>query len=729
MNASSSPGATSLEPRFAGLLANPDASPEALLAGAREALLAKRAEFAASLAQRALERGAPAVPAIYFLGLAKRAAGEWAAARASFEQALKEDPPQLAKDLRVELLDLSAQCAQQLGDFGAAASYWQSALALQPDQAKLWNNWGVSCRALGREEDAERALREALRLDSNYARAWGNLGELLAARFDLLGAIDAQARAAALDTQDFGARYQLGRCYVQLNRYAEAVKPLAEAVALAPEHVEALRLYAGVLGEVGERARARDMHQLLADRHPRDWKAQIASRLGLPDIPASWDEIRASRKNFGEGLAQLQRLADAYRPQPGERFEIAYSTFALAYQGENDRSLQAAWAKVLETLADQIAPQLRAPLPRRGRRKRLRVGFVSSMLRAHTVGHYFGAWLTDLDPRRFEIYYYNLYRGDDAVVQALTRSSTVTRRLGSSPQAAAETIRGDELDALIFTDVGMDHTVSVLPAFRLAPLQLAAWGHPVTTGFGNVDAFLSCEPMEPANFKDHYLESVILLAGIGTRYALPPLPPPAAREAFGLPADRPLYLLPQSLFKVHPDNDPLICELLERDPSGIVLMFQDPAPAKTQAFVARLARTMQARGIPPRGQLKFLPRTDALGFRALLQMADVVLDTLHWSGGNTSLDALAVGSPWVTLPGEFMRGRQSAAMARIAGVEDLVARDRADYLQRALRIAHEADYRRDLQRRMLTGREAIFDRHEAIDALQELLLERCQDGP
>lgn len=107
----------------------------------------------------------------------------------------------------------------------------------------------------------------------------------------------------------------------------------------------------------------------------------------------------------------------------------------------------------------------------------------------------------------------------------------------------------------------------------------------------------------------------------------------------------------------------------------------------------------------------------------------MVLDTLHWSGGNTSLDALAVGSPWVTLPGEFMRGRQSAAMARIAGVEDLVACDRADYLQRALRIAHEADYRRDLQRRMLTGREAIFDRHEAIDALQELLLERCQDGP
>jgi len=725
MNTSRSGEATGLESRVASLLSQPSAAPEALLALAREALQFQRPELSASLAQRASEASVPSAAAFYFLGLAQRALGELAAARVSFERALQSETATPAPQFRAELFDLCAQCAQQLGDFQAAASLWQSALTLRPGQAKIWNNLGITCRALGREDDAERALREALRIDPEYARALCNLGELLAARFDLAGAIEAYTRAAALDAKDFGVRYQLGRCYVQGNRYAEAAKPLAEAVALAPEHREAARLLGGVLAQIGETAKGQAIHQQLADRDPRDWNAQIASRLVLPDIPASLNELRAGRARFAQGLAQLQTLAEAYRPQPGERFEIAYSTFALAYQGENDREPQAAWAKLLETLADKLAPQLRAPLRRNEKRQRLRVGFVSSMLRAHTVGHYFGAWMTDLDPQSFEVYYYNLFRGNDAVVQALTQASAKTRRLGSSPQAAAEIIRGDQLDTLIFTDVGMDHVASVLPAFRLAPLQLAAWGHPVTTGFRNIDGFLSCERMEPANCKEHYVEPVFLLPGIGTRYALPPIPPPAPREAFGLPNDRPLYLIPQSLFKIHPDNDELLCALMERDPSGILLLFQDPSPVKTQAFAARLARAMQARGLPPRGQIKFLPRTDPMGFRALLQMADVMLDTLHWSGGNTSLDALAAGLPVITLPGEFMRGRQSAAMAELAGLPEMIASDREDYLQRAMRIAKEGEYRLELQQRILAGRDAIFGRSEAINALQSFLLEHC----
>jgi predicted O-linked N-acetylglucosamine transferase (SPINDLY family) len=66
-----------------------------------------------------------------------------------------------------------------------------------------------------------------------------------------------------------------------------------------------------------------------------------------------------------------------------------------------------------------------------------------------------------------------------------------------------------------------------------------------------------------------------------------------------------------------------------------------------------------------------------------------MLDTMHWSGGNTSLDALSSGLPIVTLEGRFMRGRQSAAMLRTVGVEELIARDAQQYVDIALRVARD----------------------------------------
>jgi len=99
-----------------------------------------------------------------------------------------------------------------------------------------------------------------------------------------------------------------------------------------------------------------------------------------------------------------------------------------------------------------------------------------------------------------------------------------------------------------------------------------------------------------------------------------------------------------------------------------------------------------------------------------------MLDTLHWSGGNTSLDALACGLPIVTLPGAFMRGRQSAAMLRLAGVPELVASDRAGYLGIARRLVQDEAWRAQLSARIRDGRAALFDTRAPVDAFARLLL-------
>jgi len=98
-----------------------------------------------------------------------------------------------------------------------------------------------------------------------------------------------------------------------------------------------------------------------------------------------------------------------------------------------------------------------------------------------------------------------------------------------------------------------------------------------------------------------------------------------------------------------------------------------------------------------------------------------MLDTMHWSGGNTSLDALACGLPMVTLPGAFMRGRQSAGMLNLLGVPELIARDRDSYLAITARLIADAAWRRELSARIRSAQGRLFDVPVAITSLETLL--------
>src|SRR5207249_4355624 len=105
-------------------------------------------------------------------------------------------------------------------------------------------------------------------------------------------------------------------------------------------------------------------------------------------------------------------------------------------------------------------------------------------------------------------------------------------------------------DLLFYADIGMDAISYFLAYARLAPVQCVTWGHPVTTGIPNVDAFLSADVLEPPGAEAHYSERLVRLGRLPTWYECPIVPAePAGRAALGLPADATLYVCPQSLFK------------------------------------------------------------------------------------------------------------------------------------------------------------------------------------
>jgi protein O-GlcNAc transferase len=627
-------------------------------------------------------------------------------------------------DLAIAHVDLGGvrmdqgRVAEALGNFHAAVS-------ASPGYVEGWSKVGIAARTLGRVDEAEEAFKRALALDPRHAPAHFNLACIHRMKGDAGLALHHAQVGAGLDPGNAELLALLGNLHRRNRQPDKALEAYARASVVAPEAV-AIRLErASLLSEMGRTEEARREYRAVEAREPGNLRAALGARLLLPHVYASVEHIGVARQDYARGIDELQDCVDRFRYADGEAAlaSASWTNFYLAYQGGADRELQSRYADFLRRILESACPEYFRPQPRRGGPGRVRIGFVSHFFFNCTVGRYFASWITHLDPDRFEryVYYTNEWVGNDT--KAIAAAASTWRHMpGHSTYAVARQVAEDKLDVLVYPELGMHPDTFAMAALRLAPVQCVGWGHPETTGHREIDWFISPEAMEPADAQAHYRERLARLPGMGTRYATPRCTHAASRADFGLPEGATLYLVPQSLFKIHPENDPLVAEVLARDPRGVVVMFASQHDGITEAFERRLAASFSRYGLALGKRARFiLPPVPHDAYLRLNQLCDVMLDTKHWSGGNTSLDALSCGLPIVTLPGPYMRGRQSMAMLRILGLPELIARDPEDWIRIAVGLGRDRDLRKSLSARIQAGLGALFERDEPVRTLEDFL--------
>jgi len=207
---------------------------------------------------------------------------------------------------------------------------------------------------------------------------------------------------------------------------------------------------------------------------------------------------------------------------------------------------------------------------------------------------------------RLDVFYRQWH---DELTRDVERACDTFAQAMGNAGAVAKTVREARLDVVVLPDVGMSAKSVLLANLRLARAQCAAWGHPVSTGSECVEYFISCEAMEPEDAQAHYSEKLITLPGIGVRYRPAEATGVGDRAQFGLPSDRHVYLCPQSLCKIHPDNDALFIQLVDRDPRALIVFFDGQSTGQTIAFAKRLEQAMRARSVPPRQHIQ-VPAAD-----------------------------------------------------------------------------------------------------------------------
>jgi CRISPR-associated protein Csy1 len=708
---------------------------------------------------RALEKQPEAVDVWHLTAMAEHQAGRLEAARASIARAIA------IGGARPVFLMLEGGVLHDMGDLaGAAARFaraaldkpeWaaphlelgrvrldqgrpdealrelQAAVNLDPKHVRGWNNLGIALQSLDRLDDALRAFNHALAIDARYPLAHFNVARIHNLRGDSVRALEHAEHALRANDRQVEACLLVGDIHRRNRDTAKALAAYSAAVRADPADLNARLALAELIAEAGGVDEARGEYARIWQRAPGNIKAALGTNLLLPQVYSSVAHLDAARALYAEGLERLHEAADHLDlPGPQALGAAAWTNFYLAYQGREDRELQARYGAFQRRLVERAAPELLRPRSRRAPGKRIRVGFASHFFFNCTAGRYFMSWVTRLDRERFEsvVYYTNKWVADDT--RTIAAAASRFRHLPGRPvHTLAREIAGDDLDILVYPELGMHPETFLLAAMRLAPVQCAGWGHPDTTGQAEIDWFISCGEMEPADAQEHYTEKLALLPGLGTRYTVPKADEGGTRADFGLPENRTLYLVPQSLFKIHPDNDDLIARVLARDPQGIAVLFASHHEKLTETFATRLAASFERHGLDIHERTRFLAPFMPHGrYLQLNRVCDLMLDTLHWSGGNTSLDALSSGLPVVTLPGRLMRGRQSQAMLRIVDAGELVARDVEEYLGIAERLGRDAGYRAAIAARIRANLGHLFERDEPVRALEDFLERAAREG-
>ena len=113
-------------------------------------------------------------------------------------------------------------------------------------------------------------------------------------------------------------------------------------------------------------------------------------------------------------------------------------------------------------------------------------------------------------------------------------------------------------------------------------------------------------------------------------------------------------------------------------------------------------------------RIRFIPRLDRKDFLNLLSVSDVVLDPLHYGSGNTAYECLSVGTPLVTWPGEFMRGRYVYACYRKMGITDCVASSLEEYVEISCRLGTDPAYRMSVKEKILAANHVLFEDMEVV---------------
>ncbi|MBX9958608.1 MAG: tetratricopeptide repeat protein [Burkholderiaceae bacterium] len=575
----------------------------------------------------------------------------------------------------VDALRLWGLACQRLKHTEDAIEYFRRGLSMQPDNAELLNHLGTAFRDSGRHDTAIDCYRRALAINPDLPVAHYNLGESLQSLGQSEDAISCYQRCLALGQSHYDVYISLAAALRDLGRDNEALTRFEQAIALQPDN-PAGYIHRGVtLAMLGRLQEAQEDYQRALLLQPDNADAQLSMGVVLKDLG-----------DVSNALTYVQRALEIQSDYVLAHNNLLFIQNYLAEQsGEQLLADARRFGEVAARLAKPYTDWPNPPDPARP----LRVGLVSGDLGHHPVGFFLEGVLSELTTRagdRLAFFAYSHRLEEDATSQRLRACCQGwLKTLGLSDEALARRIRDDRIDILIDLAGHTSGNRLAMFAWKPAPVQVSWLGYFATTGVAAMDYFLADPWTLPPEQEPFFTEQVWRLPE--TRLCF--TPPDSQAQVNVLPALARGYVTFGCFNNLSKMNDAVVrlwAQVLQAVPnSRLLLKYRQLADASVRQ---RTAERFALHGISAQ-RLVFEGHSSRSDYLAAYHQVDIALDPFPFPGGTTTVEALWMGVPVLTLQGDRFLARQGVGLLMNAGLPEWVAADAQGYVRRA--SAHASD--------------------------------------
>ena len=602
-----------------------------------------------------------------------------------------------------------------------------------------------------------------------------NAGQKLMQQGQSANAVNYFVEAVRINSWDYYTSLTLGQLLYQTQDMARAKFIFEHTTHIRPQESYSHIVLGSILSSEGMYEEARQRYETalsVSDNEAATFNIKLSIATLLPRI---MPDAKSLRVHLRRVQSDLSALAESTKPIVGLQTPTTIPSYLFAYYASGttvDGGL-----KLYETLGEVmrrtqpalsfVAPHvpsysLRMAQMTEDSNSRIRIGFISSFFHTHTLMQLFLGVIENLPRSQFEVIALDISaRPADAVTRRVKRAASQYVKLPQIDSVGLtriqEQIAALELDALVFNDIGLSQHTWFLAFARLAPVQCLTLSNGMTSGLSTIDYYVSTIESQPGLLaQDKYSESLVLLDSLYfhlddplrlpdgddasakasaaavidyfermQNFEFAQVTKAALRRQLGLPPNSNLYGCFQGLFKIHPDFDATVFEILRLDSNAVVLFMHDPKkPSWTQLLKARFKQTAEAltKEDPKLGALALtalsngrihfadkLPHTEYIKF---MLSVDVHLDPFPFGGGLTTAELLGLHLPVVTLPGKHRSGRLTTAMYAKMGLRDtdlsLVAKDRSQYAKLAARLGTDEQFNRRVTDAIGRQRDVLF---------------------
>jgi protein O-GlcNAc transferase len=522
-------------------------------------------------------------------------------------------------------------------------------------------------------------FRRALQLKPHFAEAHNNLGNVLKDQGKLDEAVSCYERALQLKPDGAAEHNNLGTAWKNRGKLDKAMACYQRAVQLKPDDASAHNNLGDVFKDQG-----------------RLDEALACFRRALQLKP----DFAAAHSNF--------LLAIQYR------VGVSLSELAVVH-AEYDR-LHAAPLRTVRTLHEND----------RDPHRRLRLGFVSPDFGRHPVGYFLIRALENLDRGQCETVCYSNRMIKDDLTSRFQAAAAIWRDVrGLSDEGLTEQILKDRIDVLFDLSGHTAGNRLLVFARKPAPIQITWIGYDGTTGLEAIDYILADSHTIPAGQEVWYREQVLRMPHGYVCYD----PPTTSPEAGPLPAAKNGYIRFGSfnnLAKITPHVVEVWAKVLDRVPfSRLELKYKGLGD---ESVCRRYLGLFTALGVDP-SRVELTPPSAYAEYFSAYGEVDLALDPFPFGGSITTCDALWMGVPVITCPGETFVNRHTLSHLSSVGLMETIAGTLEEYVELAVSLAADlprlASLRAGLRQRMAAS--SLCDGKRFAANLMHVLRDAWQD--